>query len=40
MGLYIVRETLRRAGGDIGVRSDADETVFSGWLPRVHGAGA
>ena len=34
LGLYIVRETLRRAGGDIQVTSDEAETVFSGWVPR------
>jgi sensor histidine kinase regulating citrate/malate metabolism len=34
MGLYIVRRTLERAGGGIAVTSDADETVFSGWVPK------
>ena len=34
MGLFIVRETLRRYGGDIAVQSDARETVFSGNIPK------
>ena len=34
MGLYIVRETLRRAGGDIEARSDETETAFEGWVPK------
>ena len=34
MGLYIVRRTLERAGGGIEVRTDGDETVFSGWVPK------
>ena len=34
MGLYIVRQTLRRHGGDITAASDAGETVFSGFVPK------
>ena len=34
MGLYIVRQTLRQAGGDIGARAEGDETVFAGSLPK------
>ena len=34
MGLFIVRETLRHYGGDIQVTSDAQETVFSGTVPK------
>ncbi|MBR5345841.1 MAG: Spo0B domain-containing protein [Clostridia bacterium] len=34
MGLYIARRTLERAGGGIEARSDGDETVFSGWVPK------
>ena len=36
MGLYIARETLRAAGGDLTVKSDAASTAFSGMLPRAH----
>ena len=31
---FIVRETLRHYGGDIQVTSDAQETVFSGTVPK------
>ncbi len=34
MGLYITRQTLREAGGDITVESSDRWTVFSGFLPR------
>lgn len=34
MGLFIVRETLRRYGGDIHLKSDEKETVFFGEIPR------
>ena len=34
MGLYIARQTLRSVGGDLTVESDAQTTVFSGWVPR------
>ena len=34
MGLYIVRQTLERAGGGIEVTSDGEETIFSGWVPK------
>ena len=34
MGLFIVRETLRHYGGDIQVTSEAQETVFSGTVPK------
>ena len=35
MGLYIARETLRSAGGDLTVFSSAERTAFSGFVPRV-----
>ena len=35
MGLYIVKKTLNDRGGDIEVTSDAGQTVFSGWVPKV-----
>ena len=34
MGLHIVRETLRRRGGDIELVSDAEQTEFRGFVPR------
>ena len=34
LGLYIARQTLRSVGGDLTVESDAQTTVFSGWVPR------
>ena len=34
LGLYIVQEITRAHGGEVGVRSDAGETVFSVRLPR------
>ena len=34
MGLYIVRKTLQDRGGDITLSSDAESTVFSGWIPK------
>jgi hypothetical protein len=34
LGLYIVREITRAHGGDVGVRSDSEGTVFSVRLPR------
>lgn len=34
MGLFIARETLRNAGGDLAVKSDAQFTAFSGFVPR------
>ncbi|MBR2288706.1 MAG: Spo0B domain-containing protein [Clostridia bacterium] len=34
MGLYIVRETLRRYRGDIEVKSDVASTAFRGFVPR------
>ena len=34
MGLYIARETLRAAGGDLTVQSDDAATAFSGFVPR------
>ncbi|MBQ9307145.1 MAG: Spo0B domain-containing protein [Clostridia bacterium] len=34
MGLYIVRETLRRYHGDIEVKSDVSSTAFRGFVPR------
>ena len=35
MGLYIVRKTLEDRGGGIEVTSDAGETTFAGWVPKV-----
>lgn len=34
MGLFISRNTMREAGGDLTVQSDAAETVFLGTLPK------
>ena len=34
MGLFIARQTLREAGGDLTVQSDEKETCFSGFVPR------
>ena len=34
MGLFIARETMRAAGGDLTVESDAKATAFSGFVPR------
>ena len=34
MGLFIARETLRQAGGDLTVASDNDATAFFGQVPR------
>ncbi len=34
MGLHIVRQTLRERGGEVHVASDADKTVFSGFVPK------
>ncbi len=34
MGLYIARQTMRMAGGELTVDSSPEETVFSGVLPR------
>jgi len=34
MGLYIARETLRQAGGDLTVQSDDSLTAFTGQVPR------
>ena len=34
MGLYISRNTMRAAGGDLTVESDDKRTVFSGFLPK------
>ena len=34
MGLYIVKKTLEDRGGGIEVISDAEETTFSGWVPK------
>ena len=34
MGLFIARETLRAAGGDLTVESDAGATVFRGTVPK------
>lgn len=34
MGLPIARETLRAFGGDLTVTSDAEATIFSGFVPR------
>ena len=39
MGLHIVRRTLRDRGGDIGVRSDENTTVFSGFVPKHNAKG-
>ena len=33
MGLYIVRSTLQKYGGEIHVTSDEDRTIFSGLVP-------
>jgi sensor histidine kinase regulating citrate/malate metabolism len=38
MGLFIVRDTLREAGGDISLSSGDGQTVFSGWVPKGSGA--
>ena len=38
MGLFIVRDTLREAGGDISLASGDGQTVFSGWVPKGSGA--
>lgn len=35
MGLHIVRRTLNSRGGDISVRSDAERTAFTGFVPKV-----
>ena len=35
MGLHIVRRTLKERGGDIAVSSDAEKTVFSGYVPKL-----
>ena len=35
MGLYIARQTLRSAGGDLTVSSDIDQTAFRGFVPRL-----
>ena len=35
MGLHIVRRTLKERGGDIVVSSDAEKTVFSGYVPKL-----
>jgi len=40
LGLYIAREVAAAHGGDIGVRSDASETVFTVRLPREADASA
>jgi signal transduction histidine kinase len=34
LGLYIVREISRAHGGEVDLRSDSTETVFSVHLPR------
>ena len=34
MGLFIARETMRHAGGDLTVKSDESFTAFSGYVPR------
>ncbi|MBR4081273.1 MAG: Spo0B domain-containing protein [Clostridia bacterium] len=34
MGLHIVRETLRKHGGDIELVSDAEQTEFAGFVPK------
>jgi signal transduction histidine kinase len=34
LGLYIVREIAKAHGGEVGVRSDENETVFFVRLPR------
>lgn len=34
MGLHIVRETLKRRGGDIELISDAEKTEFAGFVPK------
>lgn len=34
MGLYIVKTTLEERGGGIELDSDAEETTFSGWVPK------
>ena len=34
MGLYIVKKTLEERGGGIELDSDAEETTFSGWVPK------
>ena len=34
MGLYIVKTTLEERGGGIELDSDAEETTFSGWIPK------
>ena len=34
MGLHIVRETLKRRGGDIQLISDAEKTEFAGFVPK------
>ncbi|MCH5287209.1 MAG: Spo0B domain-containing protein [Christensenellaceae bacterium] len=34
MGLYIVKKTLEERGGGIELTSDAEETTFSGWVPK------
>ena len=34
MGLFIVRKTIRDRGGDIAVISDAQQTIFSGFVPK------
>jgi len=35
MGLYIARETMRGAAGDLAVESSEDATAFSGFVPKV-----
>ena len=34
MGLYIVKKTLEERGGGIELAGDAEETTFSGWVPK------
>lgn len=38
MGLYIVRQTLQEAGGNIRLDSGDGQTIFSGWVPKAAGA--
>jgi nitrogen-specific signal transduction histidine kinase len=35
MGLYIARETMRGAAGDLTVESSEGSTAFSGFVPKV-----
>jgi signal transduction histidine kinase len=37
LGIYIVKEIVRKHGGRIELKSDESATVFHIWLPKRHG---